>query len=81
MKKYDPDQVKNIISEVGDWSGDVIRQNHGSARCPDKIGDSVRRRVRTENLYIYAVLKGYVFVLVGIREIGEKFVFEGRKTK
>ena len=71
-KSVMPEIQTAIIDTVASCSADVIRSKFANVRCPDLINDRIRRRVTTENLYVYAVLKNYTLIFVGVREIGKK---------
>ncbi len=71
-KMYDLDVQSEIISAVSDCARDVIKQKYANIRCNDLVNDKIRRRVTTQNLYVFAVLRKYVLIFVGIREIGKR---------
>ena len=69
---HDPHTQSAIINTVAECSADVIRNKYANARCPDLVNDKIRRRVTTENLYVFAKLQKYNLIFLGVREIGKR---------
>ena len=66
------DAQSEIISTVSDCARDIIKQKYANIRCSDLVNDKIRRRVTTQNMYVFAVLRKHVLIFVGVREIGKR---------